>query len=393
LSKERAAVPNNFSLDSLYHQLIRIYDKRNRDRSRGDVFMHMVERVGALAHSATRQHAPNDDARALASALAWFFALCAKLGVRSVEQMVWSKYPGICPYCLQCPHNAVACRHARLKGQGVDWEAVHRHAVAHMDDMPETVEGWVQMFAEIYPPTDTEDSLRLLGRFVEELGELAEAIRVFDDEPTYFLNEAADVVARLLKLQVARDFSSGELPRQYGERLFSSFFGLYGAGCPVCRNRPCDCEILPEYNQGRIGAQAPPADCFAWPFVTPRELQLLAEGQQPSRPAARSASTPSAEEADRQLALLMQLLQQHVTHTEAAGKALLGEVQALRDDVLSMSFTQEDMNERLANLAMAVQRLDPDVREGLVQALTSMAGSVSADPIIKMIWKALGGDA
>jgi hypothetical protein len=42
------------------------------------------------------------------------------------------------------------------------------------------------MFASIYPASDTEQYPATFGRFAEEMGETAEAIRVFPVAPGYF---------------------------------------------------------------------------------------------------------------------------------------------------------------------------------------------------------------
>ena len=57
------------------------------------------------------------------------------------------------------------------------------------------------MFAEIYPVTAVEVYPATIGRFTEELGELAEALRAAPVAPGYFLSEGADVFAWLMHLQ------------------------------------------------------------------------------------------------------------------------------------------------------------------------------------------------
>ena len=56
---------------------------------------------------------------------------------------------------------------------------------------------WQLMFQEIYP-RESDDRWRSTIGLFEELGELAEAIRVFDKYPMYFLGEAADIFSYLM---------------------------------------------------------------------------------------------------------------------------------------------------------------------------------------------------
>ena len=80
------------------------------------------------------------------------------------------------------------------------------------------------------------DSSRGLGKtfiwFVEEVGELAKALRKGDKES--LKSEFADVLAWLLSI--------GEIA---GVDVEEAFVEKYGIGCPVCKEVPCICALKP----------------------------------------------------------------------------------------------------------------------------------------------------
>ena len=69
-----------------------IYLDRNFNRDASSIFTHLVEIVGSLSLLATEKTKPAvDPERYIPKALAWWMALCGKVGVRSVEDMLWGK--------------------------------------------------------------------------------------------------------------------------------------------------------------------------------------------------------------------------------------------------------------------------------------------------------------
>jgi NTP pyrophosphatase (non-canonical NTP hydrolase) len=66
---------------------------------------------------------------------------------------------------------------------------------------PQRNSEWQRMFGDIYPVQQTEELGPTFARLVEELGELAEALRIFPASPGYFLSEAADLFAWLMHIQ------------------------------------------------------------------------------------------------------------------------------------------------------------------------------------------------
>ena len=120
------------------------------------------------------------------------------------------------------------------------------------------------MFADIYPVTATEEYPATVSRFTEELGELAEALRVSPIAPGYFLSEAADVFAWLMHLQnlihSKRQYPTAERGAALSEWFASAYPDRFTGGSnPVCTCPP----ILPG-TLGRIAHEIPTdANLFA----------------------------------------------------------------------------------------------------------------------------------
>jgi NTP pyrophosphatase (non-canonical NTP hydrolase) len=79
------------------------------------------------------------------------------------------------------------------------------------------------MFLSIYKTGHKPEFESTFARLTEELGELAEAVRVFPAAPGYFLSEAADVYAWLMNIQNNLDYQASKEPDEYGRALEESF--------------------------------------------------------------------------------------------------------------------------------------------------------------------------
>lgn len=89
---------------------------------------------------------------------------------------------------------------------------------------------------------------------LEELGELAEAVRVFDRYPKYFAGEAADVFSYLMGL--ANEYAL-RLQRDT-DRVFSfedEFIQRYPGLCVQCGYEVCVCPLIPEATVGRLAKE------------------------------------------------------------------------------------------------------------------------------------------
>jgi len=138
-------------LDDLYKMTAYIYRDANLARSREATFLHFVEVCGLLTQSHRQKKWDNLDVPgALCKALGWYFPLLAKMGVRSVEELIFAKYPGVCPYCRVKPHDEINCKLVKGTEKTVSHSEVIELAVRNRDAMPHDLNVWRKMFNEIY---------------------------------------------------------------------------------------------------------------------------------------------------------------------------------------------------------------------------------------------------
>jgi NTP pyrophosphatase (non-canonical NTP hydrolase) len=257
ITEELLAELRRRSLDAWYQSINSIYWNRNYQRDPGAVFAHLVEVVGSLSVlvSKKREVDPSTTAPYMAKALAWWLALCGQVGVRNVSQMIWTKFPYKCPYCRKKPHDEDECIKRKRASRGPDWDELKRIAAKPDDPQPVTVAKWQQMFAAIYPPVRTEDFSKTFAKLTEEMGELAEALRVFSVAPGYLLSEASDVFAWLMKLNNLVEISTDREER--GELLQAALADAYPSRCRDCNAAVCACPPILPSTIGRIAHEVP----------------------------------------------------------------------------------------------------------------------------------------
>ena len=233
-----------------------MYSHRNEDRLASATFAHFVEVCAALTTlSRQKRRDALDFPGALCKALAWYFPLLAKLNVRSVEELVFRKYPAVCPYCRNAPHNEMQCKLVKGTDETVDHSALREKYRENSAQRPITLDDWREMFAVIYPRqiSDATSGRSAIGLF-EELGELAEAVRVFHRYPKYLAGEAADVFSYLMAL--ATEYSLQEEMAGHGRfSLQDEYLKRYPGICKQCGYHVCICPPLPTATIGRMAKE------------------------------------------------------------------------------------------------------------------------------------------
>jgi len=199
---------------------------------------------------------------ALCKALGWFFPLMAKFGVVSVEELLFRKYPYVCPYCRHCPHKDAICKSTKGVAQTLDHHALGEIRRSNDIRRPKRLNVWQQMFDDIYPrDAATLGSGRSTIGLLEELGELAEAVRVFQKFPKYFAGEAADVFSYLMGIANEHEI---KLTMEDGQTFDfeTQFLVRYPGMCIQCGHRICVCPSIPEATVGRLAKELdiPPSE-------------------------------------------------------------------------------------------------------------------------------------
>ena len=108
------------------------------------------------------------------------------------------------------------------------------------------------MFQEIYPRSLDEHGRSTIG-LLEELGEAAEAVRVFEQHPKYFFGEAADIFSYIMGIANEHALSLAKEGEEFsfGEEFLRRYPGL----CPQCGSRVCACPSVPQATVGRMAKE------------------------------------------------------------------------------------------------------------------------------------------
>ncbi len=240
-------------LDQLYKMTAHIYGDRNSARSKEATFAHFVEVCGMLTiHDRRKKRENLTIADALCKALGWYFPLLAKLRISSVEALLFRKFPGVCPYCREAPHNEAKCKLVK----GTDSTVSHSEVTDIFDrnwkTRPSSLDEWQAMFNRIYPRHLNENGRSTIG-LLEELGELAESVRVFDAHPHYFLGEAADTFSYIMGIANEHQVREAQEDRSFSfER---EFLTRYPGLCTQCGSRVCICPSIPAATVGRMAKE------------------------------------------------------------------------------------------------------------------------------------------
>jgi NTP pyrophosphatase (non-canonical NTP hydrolase) len=242
-------------LDDLYRMTSFIYHDANLGRSREGTLLHFVEVCGMLTLLDRKKKRERVDVPgALCKALGWYFPLLAKMGVESVEHLIFTKYPRVCPYCRKSPHVEQQCKLVKGTEGVLSHECVRELTEANWQNRPAGLNEWQQMYDAIYPRTLNSRAFSIIA-LLEELGELAEAVRVFDRYPHYFYGEGADVFSYLMGLANEYTLQCSEREETFDYEL--EFLARYPGLCVACGARVCICPTVPPATVGRMAKEMP----------------------------------------------------------------------------------------------------------------------------------------
>lgn len=246
-------ITRGLRLDDLYRMVAHIYADKNIGRTVEATFAHFVEVCGMLTiHDRKKKREGVEVTDALCKTLGWYFPLLAKLRVRSAEEIIFRKFPLVCPYCRTSPHKDAVCKTVRGTQRTLDNETVSRLYKQNWDARPGTLDDWQAMFQAIYPRGLEEHGRSTIG-LLEELGELAEALRVFDRHPKYFLGEAADTFSYIMGIanEHAMTLAQGDVAFSLQDEFIRRYPGL----CTQCGSKVCVCPTVPAATIGRMAKE------------------------------------------------------------------------------------------------------------------------------------------
>lgn len=225
-----------------------IYNPKNTVRGPYPLLIHVVEVYSALGTGFAKSPANFAAVKELIpKCLAWYCGLARQLRIADIEEILWSKYPGVCPYCRQKVCN---CPEVHEK---LDDIAVLKMAKESASQMPQTVNDWLRMFGNIYAARNTRlQPPQLLAKVLEELGELAEALRIEPYLRRNLLNEMADALSWFFAVV---NYLNSSMFKGEAINLARLCWDTYPDICSTCRRKPCACPE--DYVSKRISEAGP----------------------------------------------------------------------------------------------------------------------------------------
>ncbi len=302
-------------LDDFVENIRSIYAKKDERRSIWDVWLHANHHASAIGEEIRKNQPDGTLFNEIADFSMWLFTIAVKLQPpmgkttaidrreeeplirisKGFSDLLWSKYPDICPVCYwrrtrgvrgkekrkefgrkcDCLQFDVESRKDLQKRQHV--KALRAYAKANLATKPTTVDDWQTMFATIYEANLRHiDLTDIAFHLLEEMGEVSDAIvRMYTYDKkgpftseelewrqTLLEEEIADVSSWLFALVKKLDLirvTANEFDKWQGYKdaivkrppiqLSQIIWKRYGSDdlkaffCQKCRKNKCDCKI------------------------------------------------------------------------------------------------------------------------------------------------------
>ncbi|MFA5013725.1 MAG: hypothetical protein WC520_04180 [Candidatus Paceibacterota bacterium] len=195
-----------------------IYNEKNeRDYSDAEILLHVVEQLAVTAEELRKENYQKVIA-SLPYLFVWLLGFCNRMNI-CLEEAVWSKYPGICPYC-GAEKNCV-CISTDTKPK--EW-IKNPNGV-----MPKNITEWQVMFFDIYGRINKMIGVeKTFYHFIEELGESSKEFRLKENKK--LREELADSFAWFIAV-------CNNLKIDFEDELLKAYPGV----CSHCREEKCRC--------------------------------------------------------------------------------------------------------------------------------------------------------
>jgi len=245
-------------LDQYIAMFENIYEPiQNVEREFNQILARMVESLSACSQFINKAN-EKGLADNLPKIFSWYCSLVTKSQINnSLSDVVWKKYPRVCPYCLSAP-----CKCMIQKKSLNDNRYQIEQRAKDTNNKPLSLNDWQTMFSEIYPRDPQGfDQKSNFTHLVEELGEASEAYRFRYFVPISLENELADVLSWIIGMANLLDSRArdGSLYSYSRYRLAEQVFLQYPAKCLRCNSSPCKCPYDKKWRTMEVMPIAPEA--------------------------------------------------------------------------------------------------------------------------------------
>ena len=227
-------ITNKSNLDYWVEHITSIYEECNGERDFKDVLIYFNEDVGRCFQLINRRK-DEDLKMIIPSLFRWFCILYSKSNNKknTVSDLLWNKFPGICPYCKK---ETCGCDIVKHK---LDLNYISDKAGKYKEKKPITINEWQKLFQKIYPrKIDETDFIKNISHLSEELSELSEVHRLYytkTDMPCVEM-EIADVFSWIMGLANLMDQLSLSNDHRSRYKLGDDIESLFFDGCPYCKD-------------------------------------------------------------------------------------------------------------------------------------------------------------
>jgi GGDEF domain-containing protein len=224
---------------------------QNYARTEFEILAHLSEVTGAFGKFLFKLKQPERSKEFLPKMFGWAVALAVKVKADkvNVEELLLTKYPCVCPYCVSAPCKCVAGEkqpidEARIRaayfhqtpaqGRSLnDFQALFRRIYEH---------SWGAANVEAGSPEAMAALQKIFTRLIEETSEVGESVRFVHLYPSNFDNELADYLAWFFALvSCIHKAAAGDGPILVENLLWPAYPGI----CMVCMLDICDCRPSP----------------------------------------------------------------------------------------------------------------------------------------------------
>jgi len=225
---------------------------QNYARTEFEILAHLSEVTGAFGKFLFKLRQPDGAKEFLPKMFGWAVALSKKVkgDKANLEEILLTKYPCVCPYCINAPCQCMPGEKEPISEGKV--RAAYYHETPAQG---RSLNDFQAMFRRIYERSwgvitlqaGTEEAFsalqKLHTRLVEETSELGESVRFVHLYPSNFDNELADYLAWVFALVSSIHMASAA----GGEPILVEdlFWPAYPGICMVCMLNICDCRPSP----------------------------------------------------------------------------------------------------------------------------------------------------
>ena len=218
----------------IYHELNARYYKKNEEliARLNEEITYLMEHARKDRRSAFREQ--------LANIFSWHMAVANRLGI-DIQEALWYKYPGVCPYCLREKDCICGTEHPVVEDKERKLCQLRQEYAGHE---PQTIIEHQAFHRRLYGwQHDRELPIIIAAHIVEEGGEVSHAYRHFTmarnpKEKDCWRNRAREEMADVFSWMFA-------LANRLEFDLADAVWEYYPYECVKCHEGPCVCkEIL-----------------------------------------------------------------------------------------------------------------------------------------------------